>query len=79
MGNGDKVPAELKIVYLLLSNSFCFILFLCSFPPGYGTFCLLSSCELDYVGDEEVAWDEEVEDGSVYDILPAIIMAAYAY
>jgi hypothetical protein len=79
MGNGDKVPTKLEVSYLLVSNSLRFVLFFCSFPPGYGTFCLLCSCELDYVGDEEVAWDEEIEDGPVYDILPAIVMTSYAY
>lgn len=79
VGNGDKVPAELEVVYLLLSNSFCFILLLCPFPPGHGALGLLSGCELDDIGDEEVTWDEEIEDGSVHNILPAIVMAPYAY
>lgn len=60
MGNGDKIPAELEVVYLLLSNSICFILLFCAFPLGYSTLCLLSGGELDYVGDEEMTGNEQV-------------------
>jgi hypothetical protein len=79
MRNGNEIPGDLEVANLLLANPVCLLLSLSPFSPGYRSFCLSCSCKLDYVCDEEVAWDEEVEDGAVYDILSAIVMAPYAY
>lgn len=79
MGNGDKIPGELEVVYLLVSNCFCLSLLFCAFSLGHGTFGLLSSSELDYVGDEEMTGNEEVQNGSADNVLSSIIVASYTY
>lgn len=79
MGDGDKVPAELEVVYLLLSNGLRFVQLFCAFPPGHSTLGLFSSSELDYVGDEKMAGDEEVQNRSAYNVLLTVIVAPYTY
>ena len=44
-----------------------------------GTFGLMCSDKLDYVGDEKMARNEQVEDKAEKYVLPTIIVAAYTY
>ena len=44
-----------------------------------GSICLACGGQFNYIGDEERAWDEKVEDEAVNDILARIVMAANAY
>jgi len=75
MGNSYEIPANLEFLNILLFFTLC----LCPLSPSDGSFRLSCGGKFNYVRDEEVARDEEVEDGSVYDILSAIIMATNTY
>ena len=44
-----------------------------------GTFGLMCGDKLDYVGDEEMARNKQVEDKAEKYVLPTIIVAAYTY
>lgn len=48
------------------------------FHPADSSFGLLSCCELDDVGYEEMTGHESIEHGSEKQVLASIVMAAYA-
>lgn len=75
VSKGNEAPraAELVACRLHVCRRLSFL------DPCDGTLGLLSCGKLDDVCDEEMAWDQEVEDGAVDDVLAAIVVAADAY
>ena len=54
--------------------------FICiSLHTANGSFSLLSSCKLNDISHEEMAWDKRIEDGTQNYVLTPVVMAANAY
>jgi hypothetical protein len=70
------VPCRVEAFQCPLLLRWGFVLFVRLLDAGNGVFGLVCGDVLNEKCDEEVAWDREVEDEAVDDVLPSVVMAA---
>jgi hypothetical protein len=79
VAQGYDSPCEIEAASSFLLLFWCIMALVSLLHACKSTLGLRYSDKLDPISDKEMAWNEEVEEEAVYDILAPIVVAAQAY